>query len=211
MPPEVICGHPINAPCAIVTNLHPGPCALARSRGTGEGAERGESRMGQPFNLSHEKCRWQELRGRSCKHRPRKRIAKHEAEASEAGETQSGAAEIGLRGLSFGLGFGESVAQYQNTSKIQAHRERLGKVPLTPARRGPAGHPSMDPGRPLETDDVERLDEIIAADPEAQNWTFAGHERGALHEAERMMTLREYRTQRTWGSRKRGDRDQSRT
>ena len=47
----------------------------------------------------------------------------------------------------------------------------------------------MDPGRPLETDDVERLDEIIAADPEAQNWTFAGHERGALHEAERMMTL----------------------
>ena len=47
----------------------------------------------------------------------------------------------------------------------------------------------MDRARPLDTDDVERLDEIIAADPEAQNWTFAGHERGALHEAERMMTL----------------------
>jgi hypothetical protein len=47
----------------------------------------------------------------------------------------------------------------------------------------------MDRARPLDTDDVGRLDEIIAADPEAITWTFAGHERGALHEAERMMTL----------------------
>jgi len=47
----------------------------------------------------------------------------------------------------------------------------------------------MDQDTPLKTNDVERLDAIIAKDPEAQTWTFAGHERGALHEAERMMTL----------------------
>ncbi len=47
----------------------------------------------------------------------------------------------------------------------------------------------MNQATPLKTNDVERLDAIIAKDPEAQTWTFAGHERGALHEAERMMTL----------------------
>ena len=32
---------------------------------------------------------------------------------------------------------------------------------------------------------IDRLDELIAADPRAASWTFAEHERGALHEAER--------------------------
>jgi len=38
-------------------------------------------------------------------------------------------------------------------------------------------------------DPVERLDGLIAADPAAEAWSFAEHERGALHEAERLMTF----------------------
>lgn len=36
---------------------------------------------------------------------------------------------------------------------------------------------------------IHRLDALIAADPSAASWSFAEHERGALHEAERIMTL----------------------
>lgn len=36
---------------------------------------------------------------------------------------------------------------------------------------------------------IDRLDALIAADPSAASWSFAEHERGALHEAERLMTL----------------------
>ena len=36
---------------------------------------------------------------------------------------------------------------------------------------------------------LESLDTLIAQDPDAQRWSFADHERGALHEAERIMTL----------------------
>ena len=36
---------------------------------------------------------------------------------------------------------------------------------------------------------VARLDALIAQDPDAERWSFADHQRGALHEAERIMTL----------------------
>lgn len=36
---------------------------------------------------------------------------------------------------------------------------------------------------------LKSLDALIAKDPEAQRWSFADHQKGALHEAERIMTL----------------------
>lgn len=39
------------------------------------------------------------------------------------------------------------------------------------------------------TEALARIDAIIAADPESQRWSFEHHQRGALHTAERLMTL----------------------
>lgn len=40
------------------------------------------------------------------------------------------------------------------------------------------------------TDALQRLDRIIADDPAAKLWSFQKHTRGALHEVERIMTLK---------------------
>ena len=80
--------------------------------------------MGQPFNLSHEKMPLAvELREAAAANIAlRKRIAKHEAEASEAGETTRVVPpKSALRGLSFGLGFGESVAHIPETPAKSNH------------------------------------------------------------------------------------------
>ena len=42
---------------------------------------------------------------------------------------------------------------------------------------------------PTEEFGINRLDALIADDPTSESWSFSAHERGALHEAERVMTL----------------------
>jgi hypothetical protein len=66
--------------------------------------------MAQPFNLSHEKMPLAvELREATAANIAlRKRIAKHDAAATEKGETPMSKTALGK--LSFGLGFADSVA-----------------------------------------------------------------------------------------------------
>jgi hypothetical protein len=80
--------------------------------------------MAQPFNLSQEKMPLAvELREAAAANIAlRKRIAKHEAEAPEAGESgRVVPPKSALRGLSFGLGFGESVAHIPETPARSNH------------------------------------------------------------------------------------------
>ena len=96
--------------------------------------------MGQPFNLSHEKMPLAvELRGRSRKHCPQEKNRKTRGRGVGSGRIRkSGAAKIGPQGTLVWTGVWRIRGTHtRNTSKIQSHRERLGKVSLTPDRTGP--------------------------------------------------------------------------